>query len=238
MQFLDCTFESPAENLACDEALLDLCEDASGGEILRFWEPKTYFVVLGYSNKMRTEVHLDSCRQDKILILRRASGGGTVLQGPGCLNFSLILQINGSRELKNISTTNRLVLERHQKALSGLRSGIEVRGISDLALGDMKFSGNAQRRKRKALLFHGTFLLDFDLPKISRALALPAKRPSYRGDRSHEDFLTNLKLPAQAVKDCLKKIWKINGSFSEIPGDGMGELLREKYSREEWNGKF
>ena len=47
MKWIDLTYDSPAENLACDEALLDHCEEGGEGEILRFWEPSAFFVVLG-----------------------------------------------------------------------------------------------------------------------------------------------------------------------------------------------
>ena len=39
MQLLDLTFPTPEENLACDEALLEMCEQGYDREILRFWEP-------------------------------------------------------------------------------------------------------------------------------------------------------------------------------------------------------
>src|SRR2546422_3154717 len=62
MHLLDLTFPTPAENLACDEALLDLCEQGGAGEVLRFWEPREYFVVVGYANKVASEVNLAACR--------------------------------------------------------------------------------------------------------------------------------------------------------------------------------
>ena len=58
MNYLDLTLPTPAENLAADEALLDQCEAARAGAVLRFWEPREHFVVVGYSNKVRTEVNL------------------------------------------------------------------------------------------------------------------------------------------------------------------------------------
>ena len=61
MKLLDLTLPSPAENLACDEALLDACEESGGDEILRFWEARETFVVVGYANKVATEVNLDAC---------------------------------------------------------------------------------------------------------------------------------------------------------------------------------
>ena len=106
MKWIDLTYPSPEENLACDEALLDLCEEGAEGEILRFWEPSAYFVVLGYSNRWTTEVDSPACAKLGIPIFRRCSGGGTVLQGPGCLNYSLILKIEGDRTLATITGTN------------------------------------------------------------------------------------------------------------------------------------
>ncbi len=83
MKLLDLTLPSPAENLACEEALLDVCDEHGGGEILRFWEAHESFVVVGYANKITTEVNVESCRAKQISIFRRCSGGGTVLQGRG-----------------------------------------------------------------------------------------------------------------------------------------------------------
>src|SRR5262245_28828367 len=93
MRLLDLTLPTPAENLACDDALLELCEQAGGGEVLRFWEPGQHFIVLGYANQVRAEVKLEACRTDGLGVFRRCSGGGAVLQGPGCLNYSLIVPI-------------------------------------------------------------------------------------------------------------------------------------------------
>ena len=61
MKLLDLTLATPAENLACDEALLNSAEAGDGGEILRFWEPREYFVVVGYANKVKPEVNVAAC---------------------------------------------------------------------------------------------------------------------------------------------------------------------------------
>ena len=49
---------SAAENLAADEALLDRCEAGAGDETLLFWEPRETFIVVGYANKVATEVNV------------------------------------------------------------------------------------------------------------------------------------------------------------------------------------
>src|SRR2546427_554577 len=110
MYYSNLTFPTPQENLACDEALLDSCEDGLSDELLRFWEPMQHFVVVGYGNKVHTEVNVPFCRISNTPILRRCTGGGTVLQGPGVLNYSLILRIEDGGPRQNISPTHKFIL--------------------------------------------------------------------------------------------------------------------------------
>ncbi|MEI6785439.1 MAG: lipoate--protein ligase family protein, partial [Verrucomicrobiota bacterium] len=159
MKLCDLTLGTPEENLACDEALLDFCEAGGSDELLRLWALPRYFVVLGYANKAAIEVNLSFCQSLNIPVLRRCSGGGTVLQGPGVLNYSLILRLDDSGPCHSIPATNRFILDRHRDALAALIGvPVELRGQTDLAIGGLKFNGNAQRRRRRFLLFHGSFL--------------------------------------------------------------------------------
>src|SRR3954462_13945637 len=109
MTYCDLSLPSPEENLACDEVLLELCEQGQAGELLRVWEPSQYFVVLGYADKMSTEVNLTFSEANAIPILRRCTGGGTVLQGPGVLNYSLVLKIGESSPIHSIPATNNFI---------------------------------------------------------------------------------------------------------------------------------
>lgn len=228
MKIFDKSFERPEENLACEEALLDLCEEGLETEILRFWEPLRPFVVLGYSNRADSEADLGFCRANGIPVLRRSSGGGTVLQGPGCLNYSLVLKIDSSYH-KSITRTNRSVMERHQKMMEViLKKEVKVEGHTDLTIGGLKFSGNAQRRKRTHFLFHGTFLLDFDIAFMAKALKFPPLAPAYRNGRSHADFVVNLGLPAASIKEALTKEWSAVEPL-EPPLDRV-RCLAEKYA--------
>jgi lipoate-protein ligase A len=237
MNYLDLTLPDPAANLAMDEALLDACEEDAGGEVLRFWEPRDYFVVAGYSNHIAAEVDEEACRRENVPIYRRCSGGGTVLQGPGCLNYTLILRIDGNDAVQNITAANQHVMGRHRKALSALVGrAVRLAGHTDLSLGGMKFSGNAQRRKRHALIFHGTFLLNFDLTLMEKFLPMPSRQPDYREGRPHRLFLMNLGLSADAVKTTLRQAWSSVESLENVPD--YQRLLSEKYSRDDWNLKL
>ena len=239
MKLCELTLPTPEENLACDEALLDLCEAGGSDELLRLWAPPQYFVVLGYANKAETEVNLAFCRSHAIPVLRRCTGGGTVLQGPGVLNYSLILRIDDSGPFRSIPATNQFILERHRDALAALLCApVEWRGQTDLAIGGLKFAGNAQRRRRRFLLFHGSFLLHLDLSLVEKALPLPSRQPDYRVNRSHADFLINLNVPAPTINAALIKAWDATAPLAPIPFDQITRLAREKYSLDEWNLRF
>ena len=239
MKYIDLTLPTPQENLACDEALLDWCEEGHAPEILRFWEPREPFVVVGYANKIATEVSRPACRAHNVPVLRRCSGGGTVLQGPGCLNYTLILKMQETGPLQSITETNRFILQRHRDALTVLTGeAIEIHGSVDLTIAKRKFSGNAQRRKRRCLLFHGTFLLQFDIPLVEKFLAMPLNQPGYRQNRPHTDFLINLSVTPDSVKSALQEAWGASEPLEKVPFEKIASLVQQKYLTDEWNFKF
>ena len=240
MTLLDLSLPSPAESLALDEVMLDLTETGQGGDTIVFWEPRQVFVVVGYANKVTTEVNVSACEARGIPIFRRCSGGGTVVQMPGGLNYSLILGIHEQGSTRNITAANQYIMEKNRAAIQKLlpASAITVRGHTDLCLGDVKFAGNSQRRRKHFLLFHGTLLLNCDLNLISELLHMPSLQPDYRSGRSHRDFVTNLPLPASDIKAALAKEWNASKKLENPPLEEITRLAQEKYSTREWNFKF
>lgn len=248
MEFLDLSYPVPAANLACDEALLDLREKDGGNGILRFWQSPETFVVVGYANKVQAEVDVARCEADKIPIFRRCSGGGTVLQGAGCLNYALILEITENSPLSEISSANKYIMDRNREAIQSIADeslSIRVQGHTDLAARGSssvfrKFSGNSQRRHKAFLLFHGTFLLNFNLELVERYLKFPSRQPDYRADRTHGQFLMNLNLPATAVKEAMKTTWQAEKPLPapRTATADVAALARDKYETSEWNLKF
>jgi lipoate-protein ligase A len=239
MKCFDLKLPTPEANLACDEALLDACEAGEGPELLRFWESDAYFVVLGCANHYRSEANLAECERAGAPLLRRCSGGGTVVQGPGCLNYSLILEIDFHPALAGIPQTNAYIMEKQAAAIQRLALGpVAISGTTDLTLNGLKFSGNAQRRRRKTLLFHGALLLSFDLDRIGRLLNMPSQQPEYRQNRSHGDFLTNLNIERLAIKAALRQEWGAVEDYDSVPAAAMDALIAEKYGRTEWNLRY
>lgn len=202
MRTRELSFQIPQQNLDHDDELLCLADQEDAGEFLRFWESPLYFVVLGRTCKEDEDVDLLACRRDNIAVLRRSSGGGTVLQGPGCLNFSLILSKALRPELSSINFSYRAILEQVLKALRCLGIDGEFRPVCDLVLKgtEKKFSGNAQRRGREFILHHGTILYDFDLDLVGRYLKIPRKMPSYRNSRPHGEFIANIPACSEDIR--------------------------------------
>ena len=232
MQYLDLTLATPAENLALDEALL-LEAEAGGPDLLRVWEWSTPIVVLGAGCRLADDVDESNCQADGVPILRRGSGGGTVLWGSGCLLYSLVLHYDQATALTEIRPSYRWILDRVAAAV-GLPGVIQA-GISDLTLGGRKFSGNAQQRKQHALLHHGTLLYNFPLDLVTRYLRPPPRQPDYREQRPHQDFLLNLPLSAQQLKARLQQQWQANVVATEWPVDRVRQLCQERYDRPEWH---
>jgi lipoate---protein ligase len=234
MHYLDLTLPSLAENLALDEALLLDAEDGRGREMLRVWEWGTPAVVLGSGCRLSEEVDEPRCAADGVPSLRRASGGGTVLLGRGCLCYSLVLAYARADELRGIRSSYRYVLGRVGDALAGLLPGIEHAGTSDLAAAGRKVSGNSQQRKRGHLLHHGTLLYGFDLALVGRYLHPPPRQPDYRAGRGHAAFLTNLPASVDELKRRLRAAWAAELIAPDWPVERTRQLVEERYLRPEW----
>jgi lipoate-protein ligase A len=239
MKYLDQTLPDPEQNLGCDEALLDLAETETGEEVLRVWEAKKPFVVLGYGNIARKEVHVEYCQAHGIPILRRCSGGGAVLQTLSCLNYALVLRIHETGPLRSITEANCYIMRSLREMLQPLTdSVIDIQGYTDLTIGSLKFSGNAQRRRRRFLLFHGTFLLHIDFQLMEATLTQPTKEPAYRQNRPHRSFLAPLNASPDSIKSALRQAWAAHQPYGDAPGSLIAGLVREKYSQASWNLKF
>lgn len=239
MKYLDIALPSTAHYLACDEVLLEVAEEEGRDDWLWFWEPRQFSVVLGYSRPWEREVRAETCRRHGISILRRSSGGGTVLQGPGCLNYSLLLAITPDSPWQSITKTNRAIMERHRRILEPLIGAeIQIQGVTDLAIAGRKFNGNAQRRQRQHLLFHGCFLLALDLSLMAEVLPLPEIRPDYRQDRAHGDFVTNLGLTSDQIRSALLEVWQADPGEITPPKDRIQQAVSHKYLNPDWIQKF
>ncbi len=171
-------------------------------------------------------------------MLRRVSGGGTVLAGPGCLLYAVVLEYETLPHLRAVDAAHRHVLERIAAAIALQVPGVAHAGISDLVIEakntpTLKISGNAIRAKRDHFLYHGTLLYDFALDRIGQLLATPRRVPTYRQDRPHGEFVTNLPLDRDEIEQALIQAWNARQPLADWPRERVAELVATKYTRQD-----
>ena len=213
----DISLPTPQENILYDNVLLELAEQGSAGEALRFWESQELFIVLGRIGDPAVDLRVEKVLADRIPVLRRSSGGGTVLQGKGCLNYTLVLS-KDRPEVQDLRRSYQFILGRVIAALKNLGIDAVSRPLSDIALtqNNKKISGNAQKRSKKFILHHGTLLYGFDLKKIEDYLTIPKDVPEYRQNRSHLDFVTNIPVTAAALKQETQRTFSVTQKTNQL----------------------
>jgi lipoate-protein ligase A len=234
---LDLTCSSVAEDLALEEALLIEADAGRGERVVRFWEPPDFAVVLGASRRLADEVHVDTCRADGVPVLRRSSGGGTVVVGPGALNVSVILPQSEAPGLSAVDVSHRYVLELLAQSIRRTGSPVTVEGRGDLVLEGQKCAGSAQRRLRYWFMVHCSILYDFPIDRIVRYLTIPARQPEYRRGRAHQDFLRNLGLPRKILVDAIQADC-FPGTCSPAALALVESLLTERFANRAWIERF
>ncbi len=241
IQHLEATLPEVADNLALDEALLVEAEEGRGVAVLRFWEFDRYAVVLGASCRLLENVRVEACRAEGVPIARRSSGGGTVVIGPGALNFTVVLPIDAAAELKAVDAAQDYVLGRTAEAIRRAGPPVAVLGSGDLTLGGRKCSGSAQRRLRRHVMVHATILYDFATDRIDRYTVMPPRSPAYREGRAHRDFVTNLPLGRVPLAEAVRSAWLADDRPprpASIPIDTVRSLVATKFGLDGWVGRL
>lgn len=225
-------------HLAIDEALLEEAhEGRCTATIVRTWMATTPVVVLGSSSRVEEEVDPRACADLGVGILRRPSGGATVMLGPGCLMWSVITHhAAGPPPIERIHAD---MLDPLAATLaSRTRHDVVRRGLSDLAIrtadAERKVSGNALRVRRHGVLYHGTLLDSLDLDLVSRVLRHPPREPDYRGRRPHGAFLANLNVGRESIEAAVRDAFGAAAVRTDWPEATVTRLVRERYADPAW----
>ncbi len=270
MYLLNETLPTPEENLALDEALVEVAdrislEDSSlectpndfaeKNEVLRLWELATPCVVLGRSSKWAEEVNSVACQRDRVPVLRRVSGGASIVAGPGCLMYSVLISYQQRPTWRSLDVAHREVMTRIQIAVQNatdsfhLSLQIAMEGTCDLTIANRKFSGNALRCKRYWMLYHGTIMYSMPLEWLSNYLREPSRQPEYRKKREHDSFVTNILDASRSIspsefRDRLERqlatTWNASESWQSCPWKILvdkesRQLLHSRYSNQLWH---
>ena len=130
------------------------------GDVFLLWQNDPAVIVGSYQNICR-EVHVESLRRLGIPVVRRCTGGGTVYHDLGNVNYTYITQADGGVSYDG-------VLLPVIRALNDIGVPARKNRTCDIAIGDLKISGSAQRMTKGRLLHHGTLLFSSDLEVLDR----------------------------------------------------------------------
>lgn len=159
------------------------------GPFIWLWEPERTEAVLG-AGTPETDVDLARCAAEGVPVYRRRGGGGAVVLAPGCLVITAAYEASRRRFATQWIGPVAEAIARALRSL-GL-SGVAVRGMGDVAIGDLKVLGSSLYANRQVALYQGSLLVDPDLDRIARYLPHPTREPDYRRGRSHAEFMTSL----------------------------------------------
>ncbi len=174
------------EQLRLEEALIRA--DDGNWCILNHGSPKA--IVMGISGKSEELLNLALLQKSPIPVVRRFSGGGTVMVDANTLFVTFICR----HDALPISPCYPEPIMRWTEQLYAplLPEGLFCLRENDYVLGDHKFGGNAQYLRKDRWLHHSTLLWDYDMDQMNYLL-MPSRRPGYRGERPHEMFLCRLR---------------------------------------------
>ena len=73
---------------------------------------------------------------------------------------------------------------------------------------------------------------------IEKMLLQPDRQPDYRKNRSHREFIINVPVTSDALKNSLTKAWGATHPLKKLPLKQIEKLSRGKYSSHEWIPRF
>ena len=145
-------------------------------------------IVMGISGKPEQLVNGARFLENPLPIIRRFSGGGTVVVDHNTIFVTLILN---KEELDTPPFPQKIMEWTEQLYKPAFGPRFQLRG-SDYTIDNRKFGGNAQYLQKERILHHSTLLWDYD-PKTMALLTVPPRSPEYRNNRNHKEFLCSLK---------------------------------------------
>lgn len=172
------------KQLLLEEALLR--DDDRSFVIINSGAPRA--IVMGLSGQTEILLDLPKIQTDKIPIIQRFSGGGTVIIDEQTLFISFIF----AKSLLDIAPFPESILKWSANLYKEAWNIPEFQlQENDYAIRDKKCAGNAQYIRKTRWLHHTSFLWDYQKEHM-KYLLLPPKQPLYRKNRSHEEFLCRL----------------------------------------------
>ena len=257
MRLIDTSYDNAAMNMAIDEALLKSKEP-----VLRFYQWKPSALSLGYFQNI-DDIDLKECKKRKVDVVRRITGGKTVLHDKE-LTYSMI--IDEKSMPKSIIESYKIISKGILYALKSLGINASMKktvkknknksavcftepSYYEIVVKGKKIVGSAQTRKQGKLLQHGSILLDVDYNKLISCFNLENKKKVMESSKKRITSIKNEKsLKNKSILKTLKNKLKqgfeknlgvelVNSKLTKEELKLAKKLAKDKYSTKTWNIK-
>ena len=227
----------PYFNMAAEEYVLKNFDRDS----FMLWRNNNAIVVGKHQNTL-AEINVDYVKKKNITVVRRLSGGGTVFQDLGNLNFTFI-QKGQKGKLVDFRKYTQPIIDILQK----LNIDAKFEGRNDITIEGKKFSGNAEHVYKNKVLHHGTLLFTANMKDVSEALKVNPLKFKDKAVKSVKSRVTNISdhLEKQIdietfknmIMDHIMEMYDDSEAYEFTDEDErkIRELADEKYSTWEWN---
>jgi len=231
-------------NICMDKALIELRKDGLIEDTFRFlrFEP---CVLTGYHQSVSSEIRLDYCKEKKIAVGRRITGGGAIYFDEAQLGWELVFSAK-SIKIKNLDDLTENICAAFSKGMKKLGINAQFRPRNDIEVEGRKISGTGGTYESSVYFFQGTLLLDFNPENMVKSLKIPIEKLTAKNFDSILSRVTSVKnilgrIPdldsiKSAVLDGFKE--HLNLDFYETKISKKEENYLNKnisfYSSEEW----
>lgn len=159
----------------------------------------TNCVVIGKNQTVWREVYSNNLASKGYDLLRRFSGGGTVVHDLGNVNYSFIT----SRDEFEREFFNKLIVKWLRGINSSMPLGLNSRG--DIVLRDRKISGSAFKIAKGKAYHHGTMLINSDIDQF-HGLLKPSEMDGISWECSSVDSVRSdvVNLPLQSTQQFIE----------------------------------
>jgi lipoate-protein ligase A len=206
-------------------------------------------VIVGKYQDIEAALRLERCRARGIEFNRRSTGGGTVIMGPQIVALGLGINVDlPGLKGSGVGAVFESMGEVLSRALNKIGVSSGFRAKNDLEVSGKKIAGlSAASETGKSLLFHTSFLVDFDIELMTDIMNTPLVKLSDKGYNCFSRRMTTVREELGRQVSVAEVMTLIQQAFEEQFGirlepdepdrweqECIGRLIRERYTNREW----
>ncbi|MFH1453705.1 MAG: biotin/lipoate A/B protein ligase family protein [Armatimonadota bacterium] len=256
-----------SHHMASDEALLEYAinneKDFIPALRLYTWSPAG--ISLGYFQKTEKEINIDNCRKHGVDIIRRPTGGKSVLHDDE-LTYCFIFKMDDPNRwtildafkkineallyaIKRMGVKAQLVSLKKHSPKEHTAVCFAVPSSYEIKVDNKKIIGSAQKRAGNFVLQHGSVPITIDRNKLYDLFNFKSEEERKKQAEESVNIMTSLKEAApfsdmnfdnlaEGVKEGFEKVWGISLYKDKLNKEEEGirdKLIEIKYGTDDWN---